>query len=208
MMEVYIVEDDEKERASLLRVLEAADYQPKAFATAEDFLAAVDSLQPEGCLLIDLRLPGISGVELMQTLIRRGSRLHIVIMTAYSNVPTAVRALQTGAFDFLEKPFRPGEIVDTVARALKSPLVMQILLGQGASALEQLAKLSSRERKVFDLLVAGDYEHEIARKLGLGTRTIEQIRVNVMRTLGVCSLPDMVRLAIVAKLGHGIAGGP
>jgi len=200
---VYVVDDEPDLRTSLSYALEAAGYRSEGFASAEAFLAAVDPATAEGCAIIDLRLPGMNGVELAEQMVRRGTRLRMIIVTAFGQLATAVRAFQTGVLDFIEKPFEPGEIVQAVARALAAPPASYVLSQEGATAAAQLAKLSPREREVFDMIAAGWLGKEIGRKLDLSPRTIEVHRANIMRRLGVRTLPEMVRLALLVEFGGG-----
>jgi two-component system, LuxR family, response regulator FixJ len=198
---VYVVDDETDLRASLAFALEAASYQPETFASAEAFLAAVDPTSAEGCAIIDFRLPGMNGIELAEMMVRRGTRLRMIIVTAFGQLATAVRAFQTGVLDFIEKPFAPGEIVEAVRRAMCAPPASYVLSAEGAAAATQLAKLTSREREVFDLLAAGWLGKEVGRKLDLSPRTIEVHRANIMRRLGIRTVPDMVRLALLVEFG-------
>jgi two-component system response regulator FixJ len=201
---VYVVDDEERLRAALSYALKAAGFQPEAFPSAEAFLAAVDPARAEGCAIIDFRLPGMNGVELTEELVRRGTRLRMIIVTAFGQVSTAVRALHAGVMDFIEKPFAPGEIVEAVKRAMNAPPAPYVLSAEGSAAAAQLAKLSPREREVFELLAAGWQGTEIGRVLDLSPRTIEMHRANLMRRLGIHSVPEMVRLAVLVELsGQG-----
>ena len=197
---VFVVDDEAASRDSLTFALEAAGYHPTAFPAAEPFLAAVDVGSAEGCLLCDLRLPGMSGVDLLEELVRRGSRLCMIVMTAYGDIPAAVRAMRAGASDVLEKPFDPGQIVAAVRRALQAGPPLHGLRLDATAAAAKLATLTERERAVFDLLVVGRLGKEAARDLDLSPRTVEAHRANIMRRLNTRTLPDLVRLSILAGM--------
>jgi two-component system response regulator FixJ len=145
----------------------------------------------------------MNGVELAEELVRRGTRLRMIIITAFGQTATAVRALHAGVLDFIEKPFAPGEVVEAVKRALCSPPAPYVLTAEGMAAAAKLAKLSPREREVFEMLAAGWHGTEIGQKLDLSPRTIEMHRANLMRRLGIHSVPEMVRLAVLVELGSG-----
>jgi two-component system response regulator FixJ len=201
MPRVYIVEDDEGERAALVYALAAAGHLSQTFVGAESFLAAVDPATARGCLLTDLHLPGMSGLELVEEMTRRGSRIRMIVMTAYGEVSDAVRAMRAGAFDFLEKPFKPNEMSTVVAKALNAPEAAFVIRAEASSAAAHLAVLTARERAVVDLLASGLMSKQVAHRLGLSARTIEVHRANAMRRLGLRSFSDLVRLTVLAEIG-------
>jgi len=200
---IYVVEDDPAQRASLTYALEAAGHHPQSFLAAEAFLAAVDPVRAEGCLLVDLHLPGMSGLELVEEVARRGSPMRMIVMTAYGGVSDAVRAMRSGACDFLEKPFKPDEIVNAVTRTLGGRQPDHAWRAEASSAAARLALLSLREREVVNGLVAGLLGKQVAHRLGISARTVEVHRANAMRRLGVRTLPELVRLALLAEFAHG-----
>ena len=197
---IFIVEDDEQVRSGLVYALESAGYHPQAFEAAEPFLLALGSSLTGGCIITDYRLPGMDGLALLDVLVRRQSPLHIVVMTAYAEVHHAVHAMRHGAFDFVEKPFEPGELVQVVERAMAIRPPRHVLYAQAAEAARKLATLKPREREVFDRLAEGQAGKDVAASLGLSPRTVEIYRANALQRLGLHTIPDMVRFALLAQL--------
>ena len=190
---VYLVDDNDGFRDSTAWLLETAGYQVLPFASAERFLDALATGRHEGdtCLVSDIRMPGLSGLQLQEELIRRGTRLPLVFVTAHGDVPLAVEAMRKGASNFLEKPFGDQALVDAVEVALSSARA------GGDAAL--LGKLSPRERQVMDLVVASKPNKIIADILGISIKTVELHRANMMHKLGVRSVPELMKVA----LAHG-----
>ena len=197
---VYVIEDDSAARASLVFALESTDYRVEAFEAAEQFLAAVNVASAQGCIICDLHLPGMGGMEVLSAVIQRGSALPVILVTAFGEVAMAVAAMQAGALDFVEKPFEPGQVVAAVQAAMATKLPPHLLRSASAAAKARLANLSVREREVYESLVIGRLGKEAARDLGLSPRTVEVHRANIMRRLGVRTLPELVRLSVLAGL--------
>ena len=188
----YLVEDDAGVRHSLAFLLETAGFTVWPYASAQ---ALLDGGVPHGpgCVITDVRLPDIDGLELQQRLARAGCALPVIIITGHGDVPMAVRALKAGAVDFLEKPFAEDALLDAVRRAIAT--------SQAAHAANmRLARLTAREREVLDALVAGRANKEIARDLGISPRTVEVHRARVLEKMGVAGLPELVHAALAAGL--------
>jgi two-component system response regulator FixJ len=201
---VHVVDDDEAVRGSLRFLLEAAGFAVRTHATAEAFLRAVEAEEPIGCVLTDLRMPGLGGLELQAQLLADRRRIPVIVITGHGDVPSAVRAMKEGALDFLEKPFDDEQLLATVCRALEAGRAMQAASQAAAAAASRLATLTRREREVLEGMVAGQASKTIARDLGASPRTIEVHRIRVMEKLQVRSLPELVRLVQAAKLaGQG-----
>lgn len=198
---VHVVDDDPAVRASLRFLLESAGFAVSVHATAEAFLLAAAEGEPIGCLLTDVQMPDVSGLELQSRLAADGRRSPVIVMTGHGDVPTAVQAMKDGALDFLEKPFDDDQLLDAVRRALAAGEAMQATIAAAAAAGARLALLTPRESEVLDGLVAGHASKEIARDLGASPRTIEVHRMRVMEKLRVRSLPELVRLVQAA---HGL----
>lgn len=190
---IHIIDDSEEVRDSLAVLLDAAGYRTRSFSSALAFLAAV---RPgwTGCVVADVRMPGMTGIELIKELTMRGIRLPVIVITAHADVPMAVAALKAGAVDFIEKPFRDEVLLSSLKSALSTPPED---LGRpgGASPQSRLRALSDREREVMLLLVAGHTNKVVAERLGISTRTVEVHRAHIMEKTGATSLADMVRLA-------------
>jgi two-component system, LuxR family, response regulator FixJ len=191
---VFIVEDDAATRDAFTRLLRLEGLSVKAYESAESFLDEYDQ-EWMGCLLADVRLPGINGIELMQKLVLEGSALAVVIVTGHGDVPLAVAAVKAGAFDFLEKPFDPKGLVASVRKALAHDKRRGETASPRAEFDARLAELSPRERQVMDMVVDGQHNKAIAAALGISTRTVEYYRSNVMTKMGVRSRKELVDIA-------------
>lgn len=208
---VHVIDDDEAVRRALAMLLRSAGFRVETHASGPAFLDA--SVSPEGagggsgraCVLTDVRMPGLDGIELLRRLRERGFREPVVVMTAHGDVSTAVRAMKAGAADFVEKPFDDEALLATIGAALDDAARP----GAAADAAARIAALSPRERQVLALLTAGKSNKEVARDLDLSSRTVEVHRARLMAHLGVGSLAEAVRLAVQADLGppNGPRGG-
>ena len=193
---VYLVDDNDGFRDSTAWLLETAGYQVQAYASGPEFLEAWDAGRAAGeaCLVSDIRMPRMSGLQLQDELSRRGSTLPLVFVTAHGDVLLAVEAMRKGATNFLEKPF--GD--DTLIEAIRAALANARNRGDGAVNSAALERLSPRERQVLDLVVASKPNKIIADILGISIKTVELHRSNMMNKLGVRSLPELMKVA----LGH------
>ena len=192
---VYVIDDDEAMRDSLGFLLAAADFQVSLFKTALDFLEALPTLD-FGCVVSDVRMPDIDGIELLKRLKAGGSLFPVVIMTGHGDVPLAVEAMKLGAMDFLEKPFEDDRLIGMIEAALRRA---EPSVKNEAATLEiqsRIASLSPRERQVMDGLVAGLSNKLIAREYDISPRTIEVYRANVMTKMQAASLSELVQLAM------------
>jgi two-component system response regulator FixJ len=192
---VYVIDDDEAMRDSLDFLLAAADFQVSLFETALDFLDALSTLD-FGCVVSDVRMPDIDGIELLKRLKAGGSLFPVVIMTGHGDVPLAVEAMKLGAMDFLEKPFEDDRLIGMIEAALRRA---EPGVKNEAATLEiqsRIASLSPRERQVMDGLIAGLSNKLIAREYDISPRTIEVYRANVMTKMQAASLSELVQLAM------------
>jgi two-component system response regulator FixJ len=190
---VFIVDDDEAVRASLRLLLKSVGIAAQACGSAQEFLAGYDASRP-GCLILDIRMPGMSGIELQQHLNMRGAILPLLFITGHGDVPMAVEAMKNGAFDFLQKPFRDQELIDRVQRALAKDAENRVGLSQHCKLRTRLESLTTREREVLDLMVQGKPNKIMAADLGISQRTVEIHRARVMEKLAVSSLAQAVRM--------------
>ena len=196
---VYVVDDDEAVRDSLSLLLEARGYTVRSFAGAPEFLAAARALRP-GCLIADIRMPEMDGLELQQRLIERGLPFPLIMITGHGDVPLAVRAMKAGAIDFIEKPFTAQTILNSVAAALVRVAEPH---GQDEIALAAAARLTlltPREREVLQCLLVGLPNKSIAYDLAISPRTVEIHRARVMEKMQADSLSHLVRLALAARV--------
>lgn len=195
---IHVIDDDPGVRDSLCLLLESMNYRTRAFESGIALLAAATTLEP-GCLMLDVRMPELDGVSVLERLRKDGMTLPVVIMTGHGDVPLAVRAMKAGAADFVEKPFSQETIRETLSRALAS-VPNSNLRASAPEDRRRLAELSPREREVLLGLVAGLPNKTIAYDLGISPRTVEIHRAHVMEKLGARSLSHLVRIAIAAGL--------
>ncbi len=196
---VHIVDDDDGVRDSIRFLLESEGLTVRTYHSAQALLDT--DLPPRGCVLTDFRMPGLDGLQLQSRLTERGIALPVIVMTAFAEVPAAVRAMKAGAMDFLEKPCDPTVIVEAVSRSLNHNRRTLAATATAAEANRRIAGLTPREREVMDLLATGNSTKEIARALGASPRTIDVHRARVFQKLQVDTLPDLVHLAMAAGLG-------
>ncbi|MBK6653890.1 response regulator transcription factor [Zoogloea sp.] len=189
---IYLVDDDEALRDSLAWLLESQGFKVAAFASAEDFLKA---WRPEfnGCLLLDVRMPGMSGLELHERLRAQYSTLPIIFITGHGDVPTAVAALKKGAVDFIEKPFNDTELLRLVSQCLVTEQEHRARRRQDAEVSRRLDQLTQREREVLDLIIVGKLNKQIADVLGISIKTVEVHRARVMEKMAAQSLAELVQ---------------
>ena len=192
---VYIVDDDEAVRDSLSMLLESKSYAVKSFASAPEFLAAAPSL-PVGCLIVDIRMPEMDGLELQRHLTDRSLDFPLIVITGHGDVPLAVRAMKAGAVDFIEKPFASEAILSSLEAALSRLTTPSEEDRAKAAATAKLALLSSRELQVLQGLLAGLPNKSIAYDLGISPRTVEIHRARLMDRMGARSLSELIRLAL------------
>ncbi len=191
---VYVVDDDAALRDSLRWLLESAGHRVATCASAEAFLAAYDAKQA-GCLLLDIRMPGMSGLQLQDELERRGYAIPIVFITGHGDVPMAVNAVKKGALEFVEKPFNAQALLVIVDRALD-------IDAEARRAAARFGRLTKREREVMDCIVAGKRNQDIAAELSISIKTVEAHRAAVMWKMGVDSLAGLVKLVQSAGAPH------
>jgi two-component system, LuxR family, response regulator FixJ len=197
---LFIVDDDDAIRDSLQLLLEAAGFNNiRAYASSRRFLEAATP-QPGDCLLLDIRMPDMDGLELQAELNRRGSRIAVIFMTGHGDVPIAVRAMKAGATDFIEKPFAESLLLDAVRRALAHAVERSRQTEEAGETHRRLATLTAREREVLEGMVAGRPNKVIAYDLGISPRTVEIHRARVMDKMQARSLSALVRMAIAAGI--------
>lgn len=190
---VYIVDDDDGMRRALTVLMGTIDYEVSAFARAADFLAKLNPDQ-HGCVVLDVRMPEMSGLELQQKLNQSGSILPVIFITGHGDVPMAVQAMKEGAFDFLQKPFRDQELIDRINSALKQDAENRQTLMRHAELKRRTESLTPREREVMAMIVDGRANKVIAIDLGLSERTVEIHRANVMEKMGARSVAHLVKM--------------
>jgi FixJ family two-component response regulator len=195
---VYVVDDDEAVRDSLRWLLEANRYQVACFATAEEFLSSYDPSRL-ACLILDVRMPGMTGLELQEQLIARHANLPILFISGHGDVPMAVTTMKKGATDFIEKPFNEAELRSSVERMLlKAKEKAESQRAQRARA-DLMARLTAREHQVLECIIAGRLNKQIADDLGISIKTVEAHRANIMDKLDAATVADLLRLALADR---------
>ena len=192
---VYVVDDDEAVRDSLQWLLEGKDYRVRCFDSAETFLARYDPREV-ACLIVDIRMGGMTGLELQDRLLERNSPLPIVFITGHGDVPMAVNTMKKGALDFIQKPFNEEELMVLVERMLDRAREAFTGHQQAASRDALLSKLTSREAQVLERIVAGRLNKQIADDLGISIKTVEAHRANIMEQLGANTVADLLQIAL------------
>lgn len=195
---VFLVDDDASIRDALSLLISLKGLRSSVFASAEDFLAVYNPSW-RGCLLTDLKMQGMSGLDLQQVLQERGVQLPVVVLTAHGDVNTARAALKNGAVDFLEKPVNDEVLIDVLMNAIHIDEESHRTQAQQAQTTARLARLTAREREVLDALADGLSHKEIAEKLSISARTVEVYKARMMDKLQCGTLADVVRLAIEAR---------
>ncbi|GAA0573225.1 response regulator transcription factor [Caenispirillum bisanense] len=203
---VYVVDDDAALRDSLCWLIRSADLEVEAHPSADSFLRAFSEARP-CCILLDVRMPGMTGMELQEELRRRGAAAPIVFMTGHGDVPMAVRALKAGAFDFIEKPFDDGIMLDRIRAAVAHHRVLLEDRAQRQAVLARWQTLTPRERQVMRLVAGGQMNKRIAHDLDISLKTVEVHRHNVMEKMAAASVADLTRMLLA--LGDAAAdAGP
>jgi FixJ family two-component response regulator len=202
---VHIVDDDASFRTAMERRLKHAGYEVATYASAQHLLDDLPSESVRSCLLLDVRIPELSGPELQERLSELGSTLPIIFLTGHPDIPTTVRAIKAGADDFLTKPVSSDDLLQAIERAIAHHEVTRGLESKLDGVRAHVAALTPRERQVFDLIIRGDTNKHVARALGCTERTIKAHRHRVMEKMQVRSLPELVSLA--ERVGIASAAG-
>ncbi|MEN6584847.1 MAG: response regulator [Sulfuricella sp.] len=196
---IFVVDDDEAMRESIHWLLESVSLSARMFSSANEFLTAGD-LHQHGCILLDVRMPGMSGMELLEQLKDHGIVQPVIIITGHGDVPMAVRALKHGAFDFIQKPFNGQELLDRVNAALKLDRENHQQNKKIEGLRSHFDVLTTREREIMELVVAGDSSKVIGKKLGISSRTVDIHRSNIMKKLNIRSIAELVQCRLALDL--------
>ena len=195
---VFIVDDDASVRDSLRWLIESVQLQVECYGTAQEFLNGYKN-QQTGCVVLDVRMPGLSGLDLREELRQQDFVLPVIIITGHADVPMAVRAFKSGVFDFIEKPFNDQHLIDRIHQAIEKSRSQKVNLQRRQDARDRLQKLSSREIQVLDCIVSGCSNKTMARELDISVKTIETHRANLMSKMQASSVSELVRIALLAE---------
>jgi FixJ family two-component response regulator len=201
---VFIVDDDSGVRSSIRVLMKSVGLPAAAFASAKEFLDAYSPHQA-GCLVLDIRMPGMSGLELQEELNERGAVIPVIFITGHGDIPMAVEAMRHGAFDFLQKPFRDQDLIDRIQQALARDKETREALREHGKIRARIASLTPREKEVLDLLTAGKANKSMAQDLGLSQRTVEIHRAHVMEKMDAKSVAQLVRMVMDLEYRGGTA---
>jgi len=194
---IHVVDDDASLRASMIELLGAAGFRALGYGSTGEFLLEPPA-DEAGCILLDVRLPGPSGLDLQAAMRRHGVNLPVIFLTGYADVPTSVRAMKAGAVDFLEKPVTRETLLEAIRRALENDALQRAAREDARQRSTRLEVLTTREREVFDRIVEGKLNKQIADELGVALRTVKAYRAQLMIKLGVNSAAELGRLAGLA----------
>jgi FixJ family two-component response regulator len=195
---VFVVDDDAAVRKSLCYLLESVSLSVETFGAGQEFLDAFDMDRP-GCLVVDVRLPGMSGLELQEKLVARGSTLPTIVITGHGDVPMAVRAMKGGAIDFLEKPFSDQLLLDRVQQAIRLDGQVRQQHRRHGEVAARFNQLTPREREVLERVVQGKSNKMMAAELDISTKTIEAVRARLMRKMLADSVADLVKMSLLVQ---------
>jgi two-component system response regulator FixJ len=195
---VFVVDDDEAVRDALVFLMKTVGHAVESFASAREFLARYEPAR-RGCLVLDVRMPHMTGLELQEELNARGWRIPAIFITGHGTVPTAIAALRAGAFDFIEKPLRDDALVESVARALAWDETARRAGARLDDIRSRAATLTPREREIMVLVAEGDPNKMIARRLGISFRTVEIHRARIMEKMQARTISDLVRMVIALE---------
>lgn len=195
---IYVVDDDDSMRQAIALLLRTVGYTPIVFSRPNDFLAKYDP-NVHGCVVLDIRMPEMSGLEIQQQLNRSGAILPVIFITGHGDIPMAVQAMKDGAFDFLTKPFRDQDLLDRINTALKQDAENRAAIEKHADLRRRMDSLTPREREVLELIVEGKANKVVAIDLGLSERTVEIHRANVMEKMGARSIAHLVKMHLTVN---------
>jgi two-component system response regulator FixJ len=196
---VFVVDDDPYLREAAQKLIRSIGLEVETYASAEEYLGCFDGARP-GCLLLDVRLRGMSGLELLERLSQERAQIPIIVLTGFGDVPMAVRALKLGAVEFVQKPYNPQDLLERIRKAVAHDLRERQQRAELDEVKDRLSSLTARERQVMDLVVSGCSNKEIAARLGLSQKTVETHRIHIMQKARANNAVELTRMAIAA--GH------
>lgn len=195
---VHVVDDEADVRDVVAKLVESVGLIAKSFASAQEFLAAYDGGRP-GCIVLDVRMPGMTGIEALTRFAEKNIRLPVIMLTGYGDVPTAVRSLKRGAVDFIQKPFNPQFLLERIQASVADDASRAEEEGQCAVLEQRFNDLTAREKEILEQVIDGNTSKEIARVLGISDKTVDVHRTNIMRKVGAASVAELVKLAMIVR---------
>ncbi len=195
---VFVVDDDQEVRESIRWLIESVDLAVETFGSGQEFLDAYDP-NKRGCVVLDVRMPQISGLELQKKHVARGLNIPVIIVSAYGSVPVAVEAMKAGAVDFIEKPFSDQALLDRIHQAIAKDRGVRRRKAKRAAVAARIEVLTSREREVMDLVVVGRATKRIAIDLGISPKTVEAHRARIMQKMAADSVAELVQMAVAVR---------
>lgn len=195
---VHVVDDDADVREVVARLVESVGLAAQAFSSAQEFLSSYDGSRP-GCIVLDLRMPVMTGIEALTRFAERDIKLPVIMLTGHGDVPSAVRSLKRGAADFIEKPFNPQVLLERIQAAVAEDAARAEADQRSATLKQRFSGLSRRESEILNLVIEGKTSKQIARQLGISDKTVDVHRTNLMRKVGVTSVAELVKLAVTAR---------
>lgn len=200
---VFVIDDDESVRKSLERLLDAAHYRIELFKSASEFLSRSAHPGPS-CIVVDVQMPGLNGIDLQKALIERHREEQIVFITGYGNIPMCAQAMKAGAVDFLPKPFKPKELLASVERALSRSAEQRRRASEKNHARSLLDRLTPREFQVMELVTTGMLNKQVGAELGMAEKTVKTHRAHVMQKLGITSVAELIGVMQKAEVPPGV----
>jgi FixJ family two-component response regulator len=188
---VFVIDDDESVRKSLKRLLDAADYKTEVFKSASEFLSRSAYAGPS-CVVVDVRMPGLNGIDFQKALIEQGREEQLVFITAHGDIPMCARAMKAGAIDFLPKPFKPNQLLESVQRALTRSSEQLLRASERNDARALLQRLTPREYQVMELVATGLLNKQVGGELGMAEKTVKTHRAHMMQKLGITSVAELM----------------
>jgi FixJ family two-component response regulator len=188
---VFVIDDDASMRKSLARLLDAAEYQTELFKSASEFLTRSAHPGPS-CVIVDVRMPGLNGIDFQKALIEHGQQEHLIFITGHGNVPMCAEAMKAGAVDFLPKPFKPRQLLESVERALTRSAEQRCRLSEKNQARALLDRLTPREYEVMQLVATGMLNKQVGAELGMAEKTVKTHRAHMMQKLGITSVAELM----------------
>lgn len=204
---VYVVDDEADLRDVVAKLVASVGLTAKVFSSAQEFLGAYDGGRP-GCVVLDLRMPGMTGIEALTRFAEKNIRLPVIMLTGYGDVPTAVRSLKRGAVDFIQKPFNPQFLLERIQSSIAEDATRAKEEGQCAILEQRFNDLTAREKEILEQVIDGKTSKEIARVLGISDKTVDVHRTNIMRKVGAASVAELVKLAMIVRRNAERFGSP